>query len=131
MTSRREPEVLVVGAGPTGLAMAAELTRHGVGCRIVDEALVPSERSKALAVQPRTLEVLGALDLAERLVARGVPMHGFNAYAEGEQIVHVEFDDVDTEFPYVLIAPQSEMERVLEEHLDQLGVKVERGVRLE
>jgi 2-polyprenyl-6-methoxyphenol hydroxylase-like FAD-dependent oxidoreductase len=70
--------VLVVGAGPTGLMMAAELARHGVRARLVDAAPEPSTRSKAIGVQARTLEIFEHLGIAGEALASGRPIHGVN-----------------------------------------------------
>src|SRR5215207_4446220 len=69
--SRSETDVLVVGAGPTGLVMASELAARGVSGRIIDRAPVRSERSRALVVQARSLELLQKMGVADELVARG------------------------------------------------------------
>jgi len=67
----RAIDVLVVGAGPTGLTMAAELARHGVRCRIVDKAPAASDRSKAVAVHARSLEVFEAMGLIDGVLQIG------------------------------------------------------------
>jgi 2-polyprenyl-6-methoxyphenol hydroxylase-like FAD-dependent oxidoreductase len=124
------PGVLVVGAGPVGLTAACELLRRGIEARIVDCAPARTEHSRALAVQARTLEVLDAMGIAERFVAAGTKLHGLNVYADGARIVHVDFDDIDSPFPYVLSLPQSDTERILGERLTELGGRVEREVTL-
>ena len=122
--------VLVVGAGPTGLAMAAELARHGVQCRVIDKARAPSDKSKAIVVQARTLELLSLMQLADEFVTAGHPVHAANIYSNGKRIVHLRFDDLDSPHPYLLVLAQSETERILADRLRQLGVAVERGVEL-
>jgi len=122
--------VLVVGAGPTGLVMAAELARHGVQCRVIDKARAPSDRSKAIVVQARTLELLSLMQLADEFVTAGHPVHSANIYSNGKRIVHLRFDDLDSPFPYLLVLAQSETERILGDRLRQVGVAVERGVEL-
>ena len=69
--SQSEMDVLVVGAGPTGLTMAAELAARGVGCRIVDKTPVRSGRSRALVIHARSLELLQKMGIADELVALG------------------------------------------------------------
>src|SRR5271166_4117375 len=126
MTSERNAQVLVVGAGPVGLTLACELLRRGIETRIVDARAVPTEKSKAIGVQARTLEVLDAMGIAGRFVAAGRKIHGVNAYADGARIVHVSLDDIDSPFSYMLSLPQCETERLLGERLEQLGGTVER-----
>ena len=122
--------VLVVGAGPTGLAMAAELARHGVQCRVIDKARAPSDRSRAIVIQARTLELLSLMQLADDFVMAGHPVHAANIYSNGKRIIHLRFDDLDSPYPYLLVLAQSQTERILGDRLRQLGVVVERGVEL-
>lgn len=123
--------ILVVGAGPAGLMAACELRRRGAEVRIVDCAEVPTDKSKALGVHARTLELLDSMGIADRFVAVGRKIHGTNAFADGKRIVHVEFHDIDSPFPFVLAVPQADTERLLRERLAELGgAAVERGVKL-
>jgi 2-polyprenyl-6-methoxyphenol hydroxylase-like FAD-dependent oxidoreductase len=137
--SGRAPDeaVLVVGAGPTGLMMAAELARHGLRPRLIDAAPEPSTRSRAIGVQARTLEIFEHLGIAGEALASGRPIHGVNLYAvapepgaSGKRVAHVDFDDLDSPYPFILSLPQSETERILTQHAARLGVTVERNVRL-
>ncbi len=120
--------VLVVGAGPTGLTMAAELARHGVHFRIIDRSPQPSEHSKALAVQPRTLEIFEDMGLIETALAQGLELTELNAYSEGRRIVHLTLSELDSPYPFILSLPQSTTENILIQHLKGLGVEVERQV---
>lgn len=126
-------DMLVVGAGPTGLAMAAQAHRHGASVVVVDRAVDRARESRALGVQPRTLEVLRAFGLADELVRRGNPAVRLRLHAGGRTI-RTELFDVgleDTEFDFLLFCSQAETEAVLHEYLASRGVPVERGVRLE
>ena len=128
-----EVDALVVGAGPTGLVMAAELAARSIGCRIIDEAPVRSERSRALVVHARSLELLQKMGVADELVARGRRTIKATPFVEGRRAVDLEFGDIgvdDTPYPFILFVSQSETERVLEKHLEGLGVKVERPSEL-
>src|ERR671912_2046547 len=131
--SQGEMDVLVVGAGPTGLTMAAELAARGVGCRIVDKTPVRSGRSRALVVHARSLELLQKMGIADELVALGRRTLKVTPFVGGRRAVDVEFGDIgvdDTPYPFLLFVSQAENERVLEEHLEGLGIKVERPVEL-
>jgi 2-polyprenyl-6-methoxyphenol hydroxylase-like FAD-dependent oxidoreductase len=122
-------DVLIVGAGPTGLVLAIWLTRLGVRVRIVDKAAAAGTSSRALVVHARTLELYRQIGLADAVVAGGRRMTSTNLWAAGKQVAHAVIGDMGvgiSPFPYALIFPQDEHERVLIDHLSQIGVEVER-----
>lgn len=126
-------DVLVVGAGPTGLTLTAELARFGVGTKLVDAATDRTHESRALAVQPRSLEVLRPLGVTAELISRGNPAIRLRM-AAGRRVARTQLFDIgveDTAFPFLLFVSQAETEAVLTEHLAAAGVIVERGVTLE
>ncbi len=123
-------DALVAGAGPVGLTMAAELARHGVSCRIVDKSAAPTDKSKALVVWSRTLELLHDMGPVERFIAAGKPAHRISLYGDGERLAQITLAGVESPYPYALMIPQCETERLLGEHLRSLGVGVERNVEL-
>ena len=121
--------VLIVGAGPVGLTLACELTRYKVPVRIVDKATQRTDKSKALVLWSRTLELLDRGDQgAAPFVEAGFKVRGVNIIAPGGHVVgHVKMDSVLSPYNYALMLPQSETERLLEERLERLGVSVERS----
>lgn len=123
-------DVLVVGAGPVGLTLAAELVRRGIRCRIIDMNDGPSEWSKASVVHARTLEIFEDLGIAEEAVALGRKVHGLSFYADAARIGHVSVELLDSPYPFMLGLTQRETERLLERHLCALGGHVERQVTL-
>ena len=126
-------EVLVAGAGPTGLVLALWLTRQGVRVRIIDRTDAPGTTSRALAVQARTLELYRQLDLADAVVERGHKVPAVNLWARGERAARVVFASIGeqlTPFPFLEMYPQDEHERLLIERLTELGVSVERRSEL-
>jgi 2-polyprenyl-6-methoxyphenol hydroxylase-like FAD-dependent oxidoreductase len=123
-------DMLVVGAGPTGLVLAAELARHGASLRIIDAASAPSQQSRAIGIQARTLELLQMMGLADEFTQRGLHVHAVNLYSGAKPIARLAFDGLESAFPYVLTLPQSETERILADHLERLGGRVERGIKL-
>jgi 2-polyprenyl-6-methoxyphenol hydroxylase-like FAD-dependent oxidoreductase len=128
----RDLDVLIVGAGPTGLTLAAQLRSFGVRFRLIDRAWDRAHESRALAVQARTLELLDSIGLAEPLVARGNPSARVVIHIEGRvaEMQLSAFGAVDTRFPFVLFVSQAETEALLGEYLASHGVPVERGVEL-
>ncbi|MXM67661.1 monooxygenase [Streptomyces sp. HUCO-GS316] len=125
-------DVLVVGAGPTGLALAAQLRSYGTGFRIVDRSLDRVRESRALAIQPRTLEMLAGYGVTDELVARGNPAVQLRMHLS-RRVVRVPLFDIgcrDTAYPFLLFLSQAETERVLAEHLAGRGVTVERGTEV-
>jgi 2-polyprenyl-6-methoxyphenol hydroxylase-like FAD-dependent oxidoreductase len=129
----RSCEVLIVGAGPTGLALALWLARLGVSVRIVDKTSEPGTTSRALVVHARTLEFFRQLGIADEALAAGLKFAGINLWSRGRQRAHVELGDVgrgQTPFPHVLILGQDRTEALLIEHLERAGVKVERDTQL-
>src|SRR5215471_10966235 len=121
-------DVLIVGAGPVGMTLALELQRFDLSCRIVDKAAAPTDKSKALVVWPRTLELFDRVSIADDFVAAGFWAKGATMYGNGKRLVHVDIHRDDTALPRPLMIPQNETERVLNESLERRGVRVEREV---
>ena len=125
-------DVLVVGAGPTGLTLAAQLRAFGATLRLIDRQPDRVHESRALGVQPRTLEVLRGLGLAEELIARGNDAVWLQLHAGG-RVVRVRLFGLgldDTAYPFLLLVSQAETEQVLGERLAGQGVAIEREVEL-
>jgi 2-polyprenyl-6-methoxyphenol hydroxylase-like FAD-dependent oxidoreductase len=125
-------DALIVGAGPVGLTMAAELKRYGLSIRIVDKDSGRTDKSKAIVVWARTLELLDRTGdgVTQRFIDAGLKAEYTNILAGGERIAQVELSSVDTPYRFLLLIQQSETERLLEEHLADLGTRVERQVEL-
>jgi 2-polyprenyl-6-methoxyphenol hydroxylase-like FAD-dependent oxidoreductase len=126
-------DVLVVGAGPTGLVLALWLTKLGVRVRIIDKTAEPGTTSRALAIQARTLELYRQLDLAEAVIERAHEVPAVNLWARGKREAHIAFKEIGaglSPYPSMHIFPQDEHERLLVERLDAMGVHVERQTEL-
>ncbi len=126
-------DVLVVGAGPTGLVLALWLTKLGAGVRIVDQTAEPGTTSRALAIQARTLELYRQLDLADAVVARAHKVPAVNLWARGKREARIDFEEAGvglTPYPNLRIFPQDEHERLLIDRLQAMGVSVERRTGL-
>ena len=118
-------DVLIVGAGPTGLVLALWLTAQGVAVRIVDKAAAPGTHSRAMAVQARTLELYRPLGLDREVIAQGHPNPRLNLWVRGRRRARLSLGDAGeglTAYPYLLIHPQDRHERILAGRLAALGV---------
>jgi 2-polyprenyl-6-methoxyphenol hydroxylase-like FAD-dependent oxidoreductase len=122
--------VLITGAGPVGMTIASELARYGVPVRIIDKAAQRSDKSKALILWSRTLELLDRGGGSDPFVDAGFKAEAVNIVAGGNIIGRVSMANVQSPYPYGLMLPQSETERLLEERLRDLGVSIEREVEL-
>ncbi|HYP95061.1 MAG TPA: FAD-dependent monooxygenase, partial [Mycobacterium sp.] len=124
--------VLVVGAGPTGLMVANELARHGVAPRIIDRGPAPSTTSRALVVQPRTLEIFDDIGVIDQAVAAGDPASGLTI-TFATKAVELDFagqltgPQNYTAYPEPRTLSQHDTERILTERLSSNGVEIERG----
>jgi 2-polyprenyl-6-methoxyphenol hydroxylase-like FAD-dependent oxidoreductase len=126
-------DVLIVGAGPTGLVLALWLAKLGVGVRIIDKTAAPGTTSRALAVQARTLELYRQLDLADTVLANGNKVPAVNLWVKGEPAARLAFETIGsdlTPYAFLQIFPQDQHERLLIERLAALGVPVERQTEL-
>jgi 2-polyprenyl-6-methoxyphenol hydroxylase-like FAD-dependent oxidoreductase len=122
-------DVLIVGAGPTGLTMAIECLRYNLTCRIIDQSLIPSPYSKAIAMQARTLEVFQRMGIHQRFLAAGLQIKKANLHS-GNKHAHLHLKSIPSPFPFVLSIEQSETEQILYDYLQELGGRVERPVSL-
>jgi 2-polyprenyl-6-methoxyphenol hydroxylase-like FAD-dependent oxidoreductase len=127
-------DVLIAGAGPTGLTLAVCLARYGIRARVVERLGGPSPLSRALAVQARTLEVFDDLGFAEAALARGMRVEATNLVARNGRQVRLSlggFAGLESHYPFILVLPQDATEELLTEQLTAQGGRVEWGVELE
>jgi 2-polyprenyl-6-methoxyphenol hydroxylase-like FAD-dependent oxidoreductase len=126
-------DVLIIGAGPTGLVLALWLTKLGIKVRILDKTAEPGTTSRALAVQARTLELYRQLDLADAVVEQGHKVPAVNLWVKGEPATRLRFETIGsdlTPYAFLQIFPQDQHERLLIERLEARGVSVERQTEL-
>ena len=127
-------QILIVGAGPTGLVLALCLAHHGIKLRIIDKNSGPGQASRAMAVQARTLEFYRQLGFADEVVALGIKMERLHLRESGQDIASLSFQDMGgglSPYPFMLCFPQDDHERFLVEKLQAAGVEVEWGVALQ
>src|SRR5215510_3389160 len=132
-TAKTRSDVLVVGAGPTGLVLALWLTKLGVKPRIIDKTAAPGTTSRALAVHARTLELYRQLDLADYVLEHGHKVPAVRLWVKGEPRARIDFAAIAsdlTPYAFLQIFPQDEHERLLIARLEELGVAVERQTEL-
>ena len=125
-----ESDVLIVGAGPTGLAAAIGLTLRGVRVTVVDAQSMGANTSRAAVMHAHTLEKLEPLGVAPRLLERGVRAERFTIRDRDRMLVPVDFDWLPTAYPFTLMISQAETERTLRERLTELGGRVHWGHRV-
>src|SRR5579864_4966876 len=123
-------QVLVVGAGPTGLVLAAELLSRGVSARVIDKADGAVLESRANGLHARTLEVLDMMGIADELIERGHTVRRFRWYSDGRSLGALDMTLNASRFKFLLDVPQHETERVLRAHLARLGGTVEQCTEL-
>src|SRR6266576_4475562 len=126
-------DVLIAGAGPTGLVLALWLTKLGAKIRIIDKTAEPGTTSRALAVHARTLELYRQLDLTDAVIAEGHRVPAVNLWVQGEREARLAFENIGTgltPYPFLHIFPQDQHERLLIERLETFGVRVERRTEL-
>ena len=127
-------DVLIIGAGPTGLVLALWLSKLGVRVRILDKTSAPGTTSRALAVQARTLELYRQLDLADTVVRNGHKVAAANFWVKGKPVAQLPLTRIGeglTPYSFIEIFPQDQHERLLLERLEDYGVVVERNTELE
>ena len=119
-----DTDVLIVGAGPTGLMLANQLARRGVRAQIIDRHAGPAKETRALGVQARTLEIYAHLGIVGRALKLGKPGVGGNIWAQGRWLANVRLSDAGdgvTPYPYILVLGQDDNEIIMGERLRELS----------
>lgn len=122
--------ILIVGAGPTGLSLALFLHNLGLPFRIIEKNERVNNLSKALYIQPRTMEIFEMFDMTKRFLDVGRKVQGIQFWTDGKCAAHMNYKGILTSYPYLLIVPQNAIEEILEAELKKRKVKVERGKEL-
>jgi 2-polyprenyl-6-methoxyphenol hydroxylase-like FAD-dependent oxidoreductase len=125
-----KPSILIAGAGPTGLTAAVELTRRGFSPRIIDREAGPTSLSNAVGISPRSLDLLEAGGVTERLLAKGLKIRRVQARFDAELLGVISLERLPHRFNFLLSLPQHDTECLMEETLRGLGGQVDWGVEL-
>jgi len=128
-----DTDVLIVGAGPTGLMLANQLLRRGVRIQIIDRHSGPAQQSRALGVQARTLEIYQHLGIAKRAIELGKIGDGANIWAQGKHMANVPLSragSTETPYPYILVLGQDDNELIMGDRLRELGGSVQWNTEL-
>src|SRR5262245_48818409 len=128
-----DTDVLIVGAGPTGLMLANQLARRGIRAMIVDRHSGPAQQSRAMAVQARTLEIYSKMGIIDQALALGARGTAANMWANGRWTARIPIGDIGksmSPFPFLLMLGQDDNERIMGEKLRSLGVEVQWNTEL-
>lgn len=122
--------VLICGAGPTGLMMAHELARYGIKSRIIDTNKEASKTSKALIIQPRTLEIFKKIGIIEQILSESKPMPTMNIHINSKKVGEIKYRKSDSDYFSPTMVSQSHTEKVLTEKLAEYDIEIERETSL-
>ena len=129
-TSPTDCQVLVVGGGPTGLTLAAQLLSRGIHTRIIDKGDAPPRQSRALGIHAGTLEVLDTMGLVDTFIERGHRVEHLRMYAGARRLLDLNMAHNGSRYGFVLHLPQHETEVLLRARVHELGGTIEQGVEL-
>lgn len=124
----QQVDVLIIGSGPTGLMTALECARYGLSCSIIDKSSRElSDVSRAVVIQPRTLEVFSQIGIIDRFLRKGIQIHGANPTYHQKPLAHFNFSSLRSPYPFILSLEQQKTEKILEEQALSLGITIEQG----
>ena len=127
---KAENQILIVGAGPSGLALAGELKRRGVDAMIIDQQPAGANTSRACVVHARTMEVLEPLGVTRDLLAEGIRVPIFRIRDRDRPLLTIDFSDIPSFYRFTLMIPQNRVEQILLQHLEGLSRSVVRPCKL-
>lgn len=122
-----EADVVIVGAGPTGLLTACFLRKAGVEAIVLDSAASPATTSRASLVHLRTLEIFEKLDLAESIIKQSLPIDGIHLRERDDLLSKLDFTNLHNRYKHAISLPQTETESILTRKLEELGGEIYRG----
>ncbi|MGC1879328.1 MAG: FAD-dependent monooxygenase [Rhabdochlamydiaceae bacterium] len=122
---------LIIGGGPTGLTLGCELIKRGLKVRLIEKLPQATDQSRALALQSRTLEIFERMGILDRFLKEGRIIHRGNFNHNHKLFASIDFAALQAPYPFILVVPQSETEKILADHFENLGGEIERGVSLQ
>lgn len=123
-------KILIVGAGPVGLTLAAKLSQFGIQYTIIDTLTHRHGESRAVGIQPRSLEIFEDLGVLPEILDKGLKMKYLNFYSNTKKLLQTDFKGLDTSYSFMLSLPQKETEKILTKHLKKSHINIEQGVEL-
>ena len=124
--------VLIVGSGPTGMILAAQLKATGIPVHLIDRLGAPTTTSRAFTIHARTLEQLGQMNLQDAFLAKSIKTTSMDYhFPQKEETPKLDFTALDSVYPFCLTINQADTETILREHLTELGVAIEWNTQLE
>ncbi|MGV3587261.1 MAG: FAD-dependent monooxygenase [Adhaeribacter sp.] len=132
--AKNHTNVLIVGAGPTGLMLACQLAMRGISFRIIDRNSGPSNKSKALVVQARTLEIFEQMGIVTEALQEGHPATGLNFIIKGRWVQNINLQGIgegQSPYPFMCILEQSKTEKLLLQYLAQYHIQVDWNTELQ
>jgi len=124
----QQVDVLIIGAGPTGLMMALECARYGLSCSIIDNGSRELfDISRAVSIQPRTLEIFSQIGLIDHFLTQGIKIQGANPIYHQNFLAHFSFSSLRSPYPFILSLEQQKTEKILEDKATSFGIITERG----
>lgn len=127
MEKHPSSSIVIVGAGPTGLTLAAELANLGLAPVVLERLENRVTTSRALVIHARTLEVLEPLQVTQELIHKGIPLPYIHIRDRHRILATINFKDLDTRYPFALICPQNQTEAILQNKLQSFGIQIERS----
>ena len=129
---KNEIDVLIIGAGPTGLVAASELARHNISCKIIDKLGSPLDKSRAVGIHARTLELFEKMGIVDQFLKKGKKVQKVGSIVKGKvkASFQIDLENLTTNYPYFWFLEQYDTEKILTKHLESYGISVERNVEL-
>ncbi len=126
----KEPRILIVGGGPTGVTLGCHLLKHGISCRIIEKRPDQTNQSKAININSGSLQMFDRLGFADRFVAKGRKVRHIYVHWERKRIIHVNYNLIEAPYSYFCSMPQALTERIISGYFEEQGGVIERNIEL-